>query len=94
METIGLRITADAGGLISAFSASKQSARELEKAIEAAEKAGDSAKVGELGYLNDRNQAATFGMEKDFKAMSSNPAYQSVMQKEASGQILSAGGRN
>jgi hypothetical protein len=91
METLGLRITADAGGLISAFSASKQSAHELEKAIEAAQKAGDTGKVGELSFIKDRNQAAMFAMQKDFKAMTSNPMYQSVMDKQTSGQTLSAG---
>jgi len=91
MERIGLQITADAGGLISAMSASKQAVHELEKEIEAAQKAGDSSKVGELSFIKDRNQAAMFGMEKDFKAMTSNPMYQSVMDKQASGQTLSAG---
>jgi hypothetical protein len=89
MERIGLQITADVGGLISAMSASKQAVHELEREIEAAQKAGDSSKVGELSFIRDCSQAAMFGMDRDFKALTANPMYQSIMDKQTSGQTLS-----
>jgi hypothetical protein len=76
--------------LILAIPANKQAGGEREKERAAAQRAGNFSRVGKRSFIRDCNQAALFGVNRDFKALASNPIYRTVRDKEASGQTLPA----
>jgi len=89
MNHIGIKLSMDAGGLISSAAAAKQAVRDLDREIEQAEKKGDRRKVGELYFAKQKMSAVSEGFQRDINNYAKNPIYQQIMKKQESGQALS-----
>jgi alkylhydroperoxidase/carboxymuconolactone decarboxylase family protein YurZ len=91
MTHIGIKLSLDTGTFISNAEAAKSAISDLDKEIEQAKKDGDKAKVGDLYVAKQKMMTTSEGFDRDIKALTKNPMYQQVMNKQMSGQALSKG---